>query len=376
MREYILDEQGQISLDDPIWRELDKWHEEDEYDKILEAVLTVPREKWSNRLWFRLISALNNKEQFKEAQVEIEALRERCVTPADKAKLQYMLGYTYYARDREYSAIDEYQKGMEADPENEGNLNLQANIDECRAEIENWLEKLKDYCFAVASTMKKMVEEAAEKEKIEEQAFTIGLGYLSAIRKTPGLDRSIGLDNLFYEYSEEEKPIVREFLKTYFGITNAETLKESAQNAAIGNMYRDLEAYLKGRPNFDPALIQGDGKVLWEAGLEYMRTVWDLMPEGGIYAWDMSELLGLARHAYGCSLLKNTEYVSLIMEVTETAKKMYHSWPEYFMGLLLGAGFFMFSRSGMSLKESAGFLQNMAPMVLKSGYLLTEWPAE
>lgn len=373
MRKYILDEHGQISPEDPIWEDLDKWHDEDEYDKILKAVLAVPKKKWSNRLWFRLISALNNKRQFTEARAEIEALRKRCVTRADKAKLQYMLGYTYYASDQKYSAIEEYKKGMEADPEDEGELHLQGEIDKCRADIDIWLGRLKEYALSAASAMKKMENETAEKEKRAEEDFTMGLGLLSAIRKLPVLGKSIGLDDLYKKYSKKEKPVVKKFLKTYFGVTNTKTLNESAQKA-VGHMCRDLAAFLKGRPNFDPALIEGEGRVFWEAGLEYMRAVEDLLPEGGIYAWDLSEYLGLARHAYGCDLLDQAEYEALVTEVTETARRLYHSWSDYFMGLLLGAGFYMFSTGGMNLKDGAVFLRDMTPMVLQSGYLLTEWP--
>ena len=38
MRKYIVDEHGQISPED-----LDKWHDEDVYNKILKAVLAVPK---------------------------------------------------------------------------------------------------------------------------------------------------------------------------------------------------------------------------------------------------------------------------------------------------------------------------------------------
>ncbi len=49
-----------ISDSDKLYEELDKWHDDNEYDKIANAVMNIPHENWSNKMWFRLISAYNN----------------------------------------------------------------------------------------------------------------------------------------------------------------------------------------------------------------------------------------------------------------------------------------------------------------------------
>ena len=105
-KNYELNEKGQIKDTDPLYDTLDVWHDEDEYDKILETIYAIPREQWSNKLWFRVISALNNKGEFTEAKKEIGALNDRCETPAEMAKLFYMLGYIFYKSDQEYKAIE------------------------------------------------------------------------------------------------------------------------------------------------------------------------------------------------------------------------------------------------------------------------------
>ena len=67
--EIILDENGKVSPESPLFAQLDEWHDKDEYQKIVEAVLAVPHENWSNKLWFKLIAAYNNLEQYVKAMM-------------------------------------------------------------------------------------------------------------------------------------------------------------------------------------------------------------------------------------------------------------------------------------------------------------------
>ena len=105
-----------ISDDDPVYELLDEWHDKDEYDKILAKVEEIPFEQRSNKLWFRKISALNNLSRYDDARREIAAINKRCVTPEDKGKLLYMLGYIYDNTDCELMAVELYKAAMDVDP--------------------------------------------------------------------------------------------------------------------------------------------------------------------------------------------------------------------------------------------------------------------
>ena len=136
----ILDKNGKIIPDSELFKQLDEWHDKDEYTKIVEAVLSVPRENWSNKLWFRLISAYNNLKKFGKALEELEKIAPLCDNPADKSRYYYMHGYIDYYNDYDYFAVAAYKSGLEADPYNSVGLNLQNEIEDCRKYITKRLE--------------------------------------------------------------------------------------------------------------------------------------------------------------------------------------------------------------------------------------------
>ena len=141
--EIILDENGRVTPESPLYKQLDEWHEKDEYQNIVKAILEIPHENWSNKLWFRLISAYNNLEQYGKAAEELEKIAPLCDNPVDLSRFHYMHGYIYYREDQEYLAIAAYRRGIEADPDNSIGLNLEDEIKNCRGYIEKNLKKLR-----------------------------------------------------------------------------------------------------------------------------------------------------------------------------------------------------------------------------------------
>lgn len=75
------DKNDLIGDKDAIYNKLDKLCDQKMYDKIVETILDIPFERWSNRLWFRLISAYNNLKQFDKAELELKKIKDRCESP-------------------------------------------------------------------------------------------------------------------------------------------------------------------------------------------------------------------------------------------------------------------------------------------------------
>ena len=87
-----LDENGKISDDDKLYESLDKWFDDDEFAKIVEAVLGVPEEQWSVKLRFRLISAYNNLKEFAKSREQLIKIQPECKKPDELARFFYMNG--------------------------------------------------------------------------------------------------------------------------------------------------------------------------------------------------------------------------------------------------------------------------------------------
>lgn len=374
-KNYELNEKGQIKDTDPLYDTLDVWHDEDEYDKILETIYAIPREQWSNKLWFRVISALNNKGEFTEAKKEIGALNDRCETPAEMAKLFYMLGYIFYKSDQEYKAIECYQNGMREDPEDTANLNLQAECDDCMSYITKSLNTLSDLANTVKETFSGRISEKSDKYDLSDEDFTMLLAFLPTIRKIPQIDRCLGIDDYFLKYSDNEKEDVLEYLQDWYNIHDKESFIEALQESNFGNRYNDIVAYLNGTPNFSLDQLSPSGMTLWNASMDFAKQIQKHVPDGGIYAWDISERIYLTRVAYSCDIIGNTDYCSLLLQLTDEAKEKYHSWEEYLIGLVFGAGYYMFCMSNLSLTEAIEFICSMAPLLINSDIPDSKWIA-
>ena len=370
---FQLDKNGMIMDNDPIYEKLDEWHENNEYDKILETIRAVPHGMWSNKLWFRLISALNNKRVFNEAREQLEQIYERCETPEEWGKYHYMLGYIYDIENLEIKALECYRNAMKADPKRD----LSEDCELCEQYIDNGLENIRTVVEKIVNDMTERTSKTSDEDKIKlnDSEFTMMLSFLPAIRRIPQLDKCIGLDSLFKKYTGEEKEIVKDFLWNSYEIKDIESLKDSFRyEFNIDSRYKDIKAYMQGKAKFDvDKELTSEGKMAFNACKMFAETISDKIPESGFLAWDISERIGLLRLAYSCDLLTNSDYVSGVETFTDEAKKYFSSWKEYLISLLLGAGFYIFSISEFSFKEAFEFMCNMALIVLKGDAPDCKW---
>ena len=142
MANITLDENGKISDNDELYKVLDECYDKDEYDNIIAAVLSVPEEQRSVKLRFRMIGALNNKEDYDNSMRELKKILPDCKKPDEIARYLYMNGYIRFMNDKELAALTYYEAGVNADPDNTSGLDLPAEVSECKEYVEKDLNEL------------------------------------------------------------------------------------------------------------------------------------------------------------------------------------------------------------------------------------------
>lgn len=358
-----------IPDNEPIYDTLDKLYDEDKFDEIIEEITKIPRKNWSNKLWFRLIGAYNSAGKFGEATQELQKIFPRCQSHGDIARYWYQRGYICYKTDHEFAAKHLYERGLAADPDDE--LNLRSEIEECGGYILDDLHKLAEIARRVKATLIKHCAPAPGivKYRVSEEEFSLRLGYLSAIRRIPGTEYGLGFDDFLKKFSNNEKPIVREFLKRNFKITGKKSLDELCGGSMSYNLSMVLHnvcSQVMGKPDFDVSALDNNGRELFSDLTVFFSYIAEFLPErGGIAAWDISEKIGFARNSYACDLISEGEYRAVIAEQTGYAKKYFSGFDEYLTSLVIGGGTFMFIEDNRSVKSAIAYINSIMPLVLE-----------
>jgi tetratricopeptide (TPR) repeat protein len=112
---------------DKLLPQLEAWHEEDEFEEIVNAVMDIPAEERDYELTNHLGRALNNLERYEEAV-------EQFLSVADEGKVdplwQYRIGFAYYYLDRYEEALRAFEAADRLEPGDE--------------EIQEFLELIRD----------------------------------------------------------------------------------------------------------------------------------------------------------------------------------------------------------------------------------------
>ncbi len=376
--DYRLDENGKFSDDNDFFEIIGKWHDDDEYDKIVNSILEIPREHWSTKLWFRLISAYNNLEQFGKAREELELIEPLCVSPEQKGSFNYMHGYIFYREDKEMMAISCYNDGKEADPEDLGEHDFDALIKECQEYIDKELNKLGALSEQIAREIKSACAEKPEKEKhkLSEEEFTMYLGFLPGIRKIPGMDHSPGFDEYFTKYEGKDKQCVLDFFKQMYNVTDRESFHElftKYRGCNLANIYNYVPLYIAGKPAFELSELNGKGREAFLNSVEFFKPFVQYLPEAGVLAWDICEKVGFARLAYSCDIIGNTDYCTIMMLLTEQAQANFSSFEEYLLSLAFGCGVYVFDIDGWNIVGAMDYLRHMLPLLVHGDLPYIRW---
>lgn len=93
--------------------QLDRWHEENEHEKIVAAILELPPEGRNYDLTGRLARALNNLDREAEGLAALDGVAEE---GENDPLWHYRRGYALYYLDREAEAKAEFERAVELDP--------------------------------------------------------------------------------------------------------------------------------------------------------------------------------------------------------------------------------------------------------------------
>lgn len=96
--------------------ELNAWHEEDEFQQIVDRIKEIPTPLIDDELAVHLGRALNNLERYKEALKWFMKIDEK---ERNNPLWHFRVGYAYYYLDQNEEAVKEFEIAHAMDPEDE-----------------------------------------------------------------------------------------------------------------------------------------------------------------------------------------------------------------------------------------------------------------
>ncbi|MDO7906254.1 SMI1/KNR4 family protein [Paenibacillus sp. JX-17] len=114
-------------MQEELLEQLDTWHEEDEYEQIVEAILEVPEDERDYILNSHLGRAYNNLEQYVDA---VEVLSRIADEGQEDPLWHYRIGMAYYYLERYEEAKKAFEASDRLEPEDEDTLEFLELIDQ------------------------------------------------------------------------------------------------------------------------------------------------------------------------------------------------------------------------------------------------------
>lgn len=162
-------------MQEDLVEQLDAWHEEDEYENIVNAITEIPAEERDYVLVSHLGRALNNLERYSEA---IEQFLTVAKEGEEDPLWHYRIGLAYYYLDQYEDALREFEMADKLDPEDEDTLEFLEDIRSKLASEEAESEE---------DSYDGPVEGAAEASADTAPA---GLSVIAAVSDAPGADET------------------------------------------------------------------------------------------------------------------------------------------------------------------------------------------
>lgn len=370
------DENGKIVDSDELFDKIDGQIDNDEFEAVVSEILSIPREKWSNKLRFRLICAYNNLGEFDKSEEVLGEAAKNIASPNDAARCNYYRGHMCFMNDREIMARKNYMKAAELDPEYAKEIDLEDDINECNRIISEDLAGFHALGASVCEDIKKRFAKSSEKRDISDEEFQTRLGFFPGIRKIPGFEHPMGFEKYFDEYKGEDRENCLKWFDDLYGITDSESFFRHIQTNLGCNLERtiyDVAAYLVGKPNFDIEKLDEVGRFAFESTSLFTGAFMEYLPKAGVLAWDISEKIGFARHAHSCGIISNEDYCKGMLVLSDKARKGFSSWEDYMLSLIFGAGLYMFIMEEWSISAAGKFVLNMLPFLLNGDLADVVW---
>lgn len=371
-----LDKNGKISDDDKLYESLDEWFDNDEYEKIVEAVLGVPEKQWSVKLRFRLISAYNNLKEFQKSREQLGKIKPECQKPDELARFFYMSGYILFISDREMAALACFEDGDAADPDDTSGLDLKSEIKDCIEYINQDLDELHKLAATICADVDKRCADNHEKIKPSDEQLAVILGFLPAMRKIPVINKAPGIDNFSLKFKGKDKEQAGKWLSSCFGFNDSESFMKfyhGSRGCNIALMLSDIVAMFQGNPRFDLNELNSQGKRAFFNACTFVKPFYEFLPNAGVLAWDISEKVGFSRLAFACDFIPESDYRSAIMALVEGAHKYFDSTADFMKSLILGSTLYAFSSDEWNIKGAIAFMRHTATLLFQSPLPDIEW---
>lgn len=109
-------EATKMSNHDELFKKIEQWNEEDEEQKIIDAILEIPEGERETELTGLLARAYNNLGSFQEALNCLSTIEEEC---KEDALWFYRVGYAHYYLNQLDKAQEAFERSLELDPDDE-----------------------------------------------------------------------------------------------------------------------------------------------------------------------------------------------------------------------------------------------------------------
>ncbi|WP_054955761.1 SMI1/KNR4 family protein [Paenibacillus dakarensis] len=126
---------------DDLLEKLETWHEEDEYEAIVDAIMEIPAEERDYELISHLGRALNNLERYEEAIEQFLLIEEE---GKDDPLWHYRIGLAYYYLDQYDDAQKAFEEADRLDPGDEDTLDFLESIASLKEEEDEEDEESED----------------------------------------------------------------------------------------------------------------------------------------------------------------------------------------------------------------------------------------
>ncbi len=186
-------DEDEEETDMDILQQCQKWHEEDKYRKIIDALEAIPAKERTPEMDSELARAYNNladpykpdgKEMFKKAIALLKPHKE--YFEGDHC-WNFRMGYSYFYLDQEGRALPYFRKALEARP---GDEDTQELIDECESRIslprfsecfrkrtENWWETFAEMEAELRQMMDEDKDHTRGAELVDQMQETLNLAF-------------------------------------------------------------------------------------------------------------------------------------------------------------------------------------------------------
>ncbi len=116
-------------MDEVLYKQLVRWHEEEEFQKIVDAVLALPEDERDYELTGQLARALNNLGDYETAAEFLLSVEEE---GSSDPLWHYRLGYAYFNSNMFKQAKEEFEKVLQLTPEDD---DAQMYLEWCEEEL-------------------------------------------------------------------------------------------------------------------------------------------------------------------------------------------------------------------------------------------------